>query len=207
MVHTSKKGFTLIELLIVIGILAVLATAIILILNPAQLFAQARDSQRISDLATMKSALAFYLSTVSATDLGDDAKCYVYASPTSGSMGANCDGRHSASRATTVGATLSVDGLGWIPVDFGAIAGGAPLSVLPKDPRNTGAYFYSYTGNDLAKTFEMNANMESGRYGACGSDDVETSDGGNKGVTSDCPSGASIADAVYEVGNEPGLDL
>src|SRR3989344_6138343 len=69
MIKTSKKGFTLIELLIVIGILAILATAVILILNPAQLFAQARDSKRISDLATVRGAVVLYLSTVSSPDL------------------------------------------------------------------------------------------------------------------------------------------
>ena len=34
-----KKGFTLIELVIVIGILAILATVVVLVLNPAQLLA------------------------------------------------------------------------------------------------------------------------------------------------------------------------
>ncbi|MGC9603563.1 MAG: type II secretion system protein, partial [Minisyncoccia bacterium] len=41
-------GFTLIELLVVIGILGTLATAVVLVLNPAQLLAQARDSTRLS---------------------------------------------------------------------------------------------------------------------------------------------------------------
>src|SRR3989344_1305406 len=64
-----KKGFTLIELLIVIGILAVLATITVLVLNPAQLFAQARDSQRLSDLSSVKGAIALYLTTVDTPSL------------------------------------------------------------------------------------------------------------------------------------------
>jgi type IV pilus assembly protein PilA len=43
-----KAGFTLIELLIVIGVLAILATVVVLVLNPTEMFKQARDSQRLS---------------------------------------------------------------------------------------------------------------------------------------------------------------
>jgi len=61
------KGFTLIELLVVVAIIAVLAVAVVLVLNPVQLIKQARDSTRISDLATLNSA---YLADQSSPDLG-----------------------------------------------------------------------------------------------------------------------------------------
>ncbi len=208
MTHTNKKGFTLIELLIVIGILAILATAVILILNPVQLFKQARDSQRISDLATMKSALAFYLSTVSSPSLGTAATCYAYQSA-GVALPADCDLRHTAS-AEVYSAALSVgDGiggsLGWIPVDFGKVPGGAPLSVLPRDPQSGAGRFYSFVSNG-SSTFELNADMESDRYQCGGSDDVEKTDGGDKPLAVDpCP--ADQTDSVYEVGNDPGLNL
>ncbi|MDD4931154.1 MAG: prepilin-type N-terminal cleavage/methylation domain-containing protein, partial [Candidatus Colwellbacteria bacterium] len=48
--NLSIKSFTLVELLIVIAILAVLAAAVVVVLNPAELLAQARDSQRSTDL-------------------------------------------------------------------------------------------------------------------------------------------------------------
>lgn len=54
---TSQKGFTLIEILVVIGIIAVLATIVIIAINPARQFAQARNTQRTSNLNTILNAI------------------------------------------------------------------------------------------------------------------------------------------------------
>jgi prepilin-type N-terminal cleavage/methylation domain-containing protein len=51
------KGFTLIELLIVIALIAVLAGAVIVALNPARQFANARNSTRWSHLSTIANAI------------------------------------------------------------------------------------------------------------------------------------------------------
>jgi prepilin-type N-terminal cleavage/methylation domain-containing protein len=51
------KGFTLIELLIVIALIAVLAGAVIVALNPARQFANARNSTRWSHLSTIANAV------------------------------------------------------------------------------------------------------------------------------------------------------
>lgn len=61
----AKKGFTLLELLIVITILAILAVIIIFVLNPAETLKKSRDVQRMSDLATLKNAIALYTTTIS----------------------------------------------------------------------------------------------------------------------------------------------
>jgi prepilin-type N-terminal cleavage/methylation domain-containing protein len=61
--HT--RGFTLLELIIVIAILAILSVAVVLVINPAETLRRARDSQRLSDAAAIKSAIGLYLSDVS----------------------------------------------------------------------------------------------------------------------------------------------
>lgn len=53
----KKKGFTLIEILVVIGIIAVLAAIVIIAINPARQFAQARNTQRVSNVESILSAI------------------------------------------------------------------------------------------------------------------------------------------------------
>ena len=54
----NKKGFTLIELLVVIAIIGILSAIGLVSLNGAR--EKARDAQRKTDLATMRTALALY---------------------------------------------------------------------------------------------------------------------------------------------------
>ena len=203
-----RKGFTLIELLIVIAILAILATVVVLVLNPTQLLAESRDSQRLSDMQTLNAALSLYGATASTVDLdgsgsGDcPTDCFVYEST---GVAANCGGRHDAARATTEIQTTDaqkrdIDGDGWIPVNLGNASGGSPLSVLPVDPVNnttgcsgSAGCFYSYACSNTATTWEVNANLESTRY-TSGTDNKEDADGGNVAT-------------IYEIGNDPILDL
>lgn len=53
----NNKGFTLIEILIVIGIIAILAAVVIVAINPARQFAQARNSQRQSNVESILNAV------------------------------------------------------------------------------------------------------------------------------------------------------
>lgn len=178
------------ELVIVIGILAVLGAISVLVLNPGQLFAQARDTTRIEDLNVMRNALALYVSTVSSPNMGVTANCYASVS----GVAANCGGRHVGTTAAYPATPRTVDGTGWVPVNFTSLPGGPALSVLPLDPTNSTTYFYSYANNNTAKTFELDAKMESDRYKNGGPDDKESTDGGNN------------AD-MREVGTATGLTL
>ncbi|MDE2145045.1 MAG: type II secretion system protein, partial [Patescibacteria group bacterium] len=58
----EQNSFTLIELLIVIAIIGILASALVLVLNPSQLLSQSRDSRRTQDLSNLNNAIGMYLS-------------------------------------------------------------------------------------------------------------------------------------------------
>jgi type IV pilus assembly protein PilA len=60
--NTSNKGFTLIEILVVIGIIAILAAIVIIAINPARQFAQARNSQRTSNVNAILNGVGQYVS-------------------------------------------------------------------------------------------------------------------------------------------------
>jgi len=184
--HT-KKGFTLLELLIVIGILAILSTTIVLVINPAELLRKARDSQRISDLNTMKTAIAYYITEVADPELGT-----VYTSKTYSDVGGVLCAANGPASSTP---TFAVNGTGWIPIEFTKITGGAPIGSLPADPNaslsaDNAVYHYAYlVSSSTNSTFKLTAKMESIYYSNEGDGDVESKDGG-------------VNDDIYEVGTD-----
>ncbi len=73
----SEKGFTLIELLIVIGIIAILAGAVIIAINPGQQFQQARNATRWSHMNSLMNAVYSY----AVTEQGNFPGCLTDGSP------------------------------------------------------------------------------------------------------------------------------
>jgi len=53
----KRQGFTLIEILLVIGIIVLLAGAIIVAINPGRQFAKTRNTQRVTDTNAILSAM------------------------------------------------------------------------------------------------------------------------------------------------------
>ncbi len=170
--HT-RRGFTLLELLIVIAILAVLSTVVILVLNPGEYLAQARDSQRISDLSTLNSAIA--LDLTSSASIGT---CVGYAVCTGGTTADKANGDTDLCGA--ISSSTLVGGTGWVPINFSALPGGSPIAREPIDPSNNSSYHYAYRCNAAANTYELDAILESAKYKAGSTaNDLGAKDGGN----------------------------
>lgn len=58
---STRRGFTLLEILLTIGIIAVLATVVVVSLDPIERFQDARDSRRLSDIQSILSAVHQYV--------------------------------------------------------------------------------------------------------------------------------------------------
>lgn len=210
-------GFTLLELLIVVAIIAILSVALILVLNPAETLKKSRDAQRISDLATLKTAIGLVLTASSTpylgmapTDLclnGANATAKVFysyngttCSPGAPTLSVGADANYTTAAFAATGKCVasptnsSNDGTGWIPINFGWLPGGSPISNLPIDPVNSISSTAAATGTDLvyryacqstggtkpSNVYEVDATLESTAYTS--TEDKRASDGGDSPV-------------------------
>lgn len=178
--YKPSGGFTLIELLVVVGIVAILATVVVLTLRPSELLKEARDSQRLSELVSLNKAVSLVLAQDSNLSTGSPNTVYVSLVDTA----TNCPNISSVLPALASGwfyhCTLNqdlrrADGGGWAPINFQG-SGYSVLEKLPVDPVNNAAsgLYYTYTPG-----YEFDAKMESVKYVSGGLNDKESIDGGD----------------------------
>ena len=136
------KGFTLVELLVVIAIIAILASVVILIINPLELIHRSRDATRLKDLENLQQAINVSLqegSTSLVSILCKELGEY----PCAGSSHIN---------------TRSTNGSGWVKANL-ASQNSVTVPTLPVDPINDAEYHYTYCADD--DKWEINARLES----------------------------------------------
>lgn len=121
MILKNKKGFTLIELLIVIALIAILAGAVIIALNPARQFASARNSQRWTHVNTIINGV-----TLNSSENQGTFTCAAGAIPTTA--------------ATMKSGTGGYDICGCLVPNY--------FASLPNDPSASGAHYTSCSDYD-----------------------------------------------------------
>ncbi len=155
---SRSKSFTLLELLIVIGIIAVLSTALIMVIRPAEQFRKGRDSSRVSQLDSLRTALNMAL--MENVSLGEDHT--VYLSLPSNDPSCSDLSLPPLPNLWTYHCSNSqnfrkIDGTGWIPINFTELVT-VNLPALPIDPLNNTTYYFTYT---TGGSYELTALLES----------------------------------------------
>lgn len=193
--NPQSRGFTLIEILVTTGILAVLSTVTVLVVQPQELFKQARDARRITDIKALMQVLK--LAGLGGNIIGNNDQVSLSLPDNSqtctGLSGLTTLENGWTYRCANATDYRKIDGAGWIAADFGdpfalnatqnneaylaSVGGdtydttGAVITVLPVDPVNslaTGHYFmYLYTANN----YQFVTTFESQKYQALAAED------------------------------------
>jgi type II secretory pathway pseudopilin PulG len=182
----SDKGFTILELLFSITLISFFIVISVLMINPRASLEKARDVQRFNDLQSIKVAISTLLREKSDVFLGNENTIYV-SLPKINS--ATCSEYNlpiitSSYQYQCSGSPESLNGNGWIPVNFllNPIFGFRKLLV---DPVNKPPFFYAYrVKNKLIKLtmhFENFNNIQAAYF-----------DGGNDPI-------------LYEIGDDLSL--
>jgi prepilin-type N-terminal cleavage/methylation domain-containing protein len=134
-IFSGKTGFTLLEILLVIGIIAVLAAVIVVSLDPARRFEEARNSRRLSDIQSILSAVQQYTVDNNGTlpDGISDVETQI------GAANVNC--------ATTISSSTVCNVTTQSCVDFSVVDTGLVryLKSIPFDPLNGDADYTHYS--------------------------------------------------------------
>ncbi len=156
----SLTGFTLIELLIVIGIIAILAGAVIVAINPGRQFAATRDVTRKIHINALNSAILSY--QVSAFGSWGDLQLSL--------------GSHEICNTNKVGVDCVAEGL----ADMSVLVTDGHINQIPVDPQkdkneddSTGYFIEIISGGfSLTANFEIESSEPEGESFVCGT--IET---------------------------------
>lgn len=150
----GKWGFTLIEVLIALGILVILATTVLLVINPGEYVKQSRDTKRIGDVKTIDDALSTAIANSPNMALGTSTIVYISLPD----IATNCPTLTATLPTLPTGWSYycssvanykKTDGTGWVPINFDALPAKSPMQTLPVDPTNDASkgLFYTYVAN------------------------------------------------------------
>ena len=142
MFNLIKKGFTLVELVIVIGVIAIIATILLISLNPAETQRKARDTARLKDINTLQGIIEQALNDsvpICAGAAGGTAAC-----------------RSDGNGVTT--ASQQPCAANWTGVNLCTYA-----RTVPADPLNIASArcFMYYWLDVFGQSYEINVRMES----------------------------------------------
>lgn len=158
----TVQGFTLVELLVVIAIIAILASVVVLVINPLELTRRGRDAARLTDLANMQQAINVAVQEATGSGI-EDILCV------GGLTDDACTG------LSTQANSRPSNGTGWVKVDLSSQKS-VSVPTLPVDPTNSATYHYTYCSD--GDGYEINTVLESEQQRG-----KMANDGGNENAT------------------------
>lgn len=135
----KQKGFTLVEMLVVIAIIAILAGAVLLAINPVATMQKSRDTTRLNDMDALRSAINIALTE------GEMTLIDMAAEETSVTSGQDVDGETGYVRYET---------------PEGKTGLGRYIPALPLDPTNDAETGLVYTFMSTVDGYEINCVLE-----------------------------------------------
>jgi prepilin-type N-terminal cleavage/methylation domain-containing protein len=159
----NQRSFTLVEILVVLALIAILATILIVIIKPNEIFKKSRDTKRINDLQNIDKAFNIIYSIDSTfNELNYFSSNIVYlslkdSSSTCGSWLSQLPPLSSGWQYRCSATPTDANGQGWLPLNFSQYPV-LNLSQLPVDPKNEPPYYYTFV---VGGSYELTATLES----------------------------------------------